>query len=432
MQWFEQRLDQFDPANPRTIKLRYLVNETFWGGPGFPVFVWLGGESAMSPWELSGYYVINEYAQRYRGLMVAIEHRFYGDSMPEGGLTIENMRFLNSLQAIADYASFIDYVLASMKTNASKVVTVGGSYSGSLSAWMRQKYPNLVHAAVASSAPVLAQVDMPEYLHVVEQSLGARCTARVRDAYQKITAHLQTAAGRAELESGYSTCDPISTARFDQATFLESVSGPLTEAVQYNLEMSSISIDKVCDILINSDPDADKAMRNLQKYYNEINNASCLDSTYASQIVELNSTDPLDSNAAMRSWLWQTCVEFGYYQTAEGDTAFSHLIDLDSSLSLCKDLYGVDRSSVFANIDKTNTFYGGRNIATSRVVLPNGSVDPWHTLGVTATSDHNLHPVFIKGTAHCADIMSSKSTDPKALIQARTKIIALLDKWLGY
>eukprot|EP00727_Mastigamoeba_balamuthi_P010960 m51a1_g6487 hypothetical protein (422) ;mRNA; f:147693-149538 len=378
MQWFEQRLDQFDPANPRTIKLRYLVNETFWGGPSYPVFVWLGGESAMSPWDLGGFYVINEYAQRYRGLMVAIEHRFYGDSMPEGGLTIENLRFLNSHQAIADYASFIDYVLASMKTNASKVVTVGGSYSGSLSAWMRQKYPNLVHAAVASSAPVLAQVDMPEYLHVVEKSLGARCTARVRDAYQKITALLQTAAGRAELESGYSTCDPISTLRFDQATFLESVSGPLTEAVQYNLEESSISIDKVCDILINSDPDADKAMRNLNKYYNEINNASCIDSTYELQISMLNTTDPSDPSAAM---------QFGYYQTAEDDTAFSHLIDLDLSLSLCKDLYGVERSSVFANIDKTNTFYGGRNIAPK---------------------------------------------DSKALTKARAKIIALLDKWLDH
>eukprot|EP00727_Mastigamoeba_balamuthi_P010961 m51a1_g6488 putative serine carboxypeptidase family protein (185) ;mRNA; f:150780-151655 len=122
-QWFEQRLDQFDPANPRTIKLRYLVNETFWGGPGYPVFVWLGGESAMSLWDLGGFYVINEYAQRYRGLMVAVEHRFYGESVPEGGLTIENLRYLNSLQAIADYASFIDFVVTSKKASASKVVT---------------------------------------------------------------------------------------------------------------------------------------------------------------------------------------------------------------------------------------------------------------------------------------------------------------------
>lgn len=40
-----------------------------------------------------------------------------------------------------------------------QVVVFGCSYPGNLAMWMREKYPNLVHAAVSSSAPLKAQVD---------------------------------------------------------------------------------------------------------------------------------------------------------------------------------------------------------------------------------------------------------------------------------
>lgn len=41
----------------------------------------------------------------------------------------------------------------------SKVVVIGGGYAGNLATWLRLKESNIVHAAVASSAPIQATMD---------------------------------------------------------------------------------------------------------------------------------------------------------------------------------------------------------------------------------------------------------------------------------
>jgi pimeloyl-ACP methyl ester carboxylesterase len=70
------------------------------------------------------------------------------------------MIYLSSEQALADLAYFIEAMTDKYGLpSGTKWFAFGGSYSGSLAAWLRAKYPHLIHAAVSSSAPLLAKAD---------------------------------------------------------------------------------------------------------------------------------------------------------------------------------------------------------------------------------------------------------------------------------
>lgn len=85
-----------------------------------------------------------------------LKHVFYNFS----DLTTKNLQYLTSQQALADLATFISAMNDKYKLSSdTKWIVFGGSYPGSLAAWMRAKYPFLVHGAMSASGPLLAEVD---------------------------------------------------------------------------------------------------------------------------------------------------------------------------------------------------------------------------------------------------------------------------------
>ncbi|KAG8002240.1 Thymus-specific serine protease [Nibea albiflora] len=383
-QWFTQKLDHFSGADSRVWKQRYFVNEAFYK-PGGPVFLMIGGEGPANPaWMKNGTWLT--YAEKFGALCLMLEHRFYGKSHPTLDLSTDNLRYLSSRQALADLAHFRTVIGEERGLNNRKWVAFGGSYPGSLAAWFRLKYPHLVHASVATSAPVHATVNFPDTL-----------VERLKDpkTYDNIT-------------KDFNLCSKLQIqTEMDSAYFLETLAGNFMDVVQYNEDNrgfegvigTNITIKVLCGVMGDTslgDPYARYAA--VARLMMDTFFMKCLDANFSTYLRDMTNAS-WDGPAAGGGgqWVYQTCTEFGFYQSTDSPNQPFAGFPLQYQVKQCADFYNVSADQLAEAVAQTNEYYGGYDIRSTRIVLPNGSIDPWHALGITQDITPDLPAVFIKG-----------------------------------
>lgn len=216
--YVQQQTDHFDAKNQQTWSQRYFANATFFEGTG-PVFLCVGGEgpALMPDVVITGDVHCAEMmilAKELGALVFALEHRFYGKSLPTPDFSTDSLRLLSSRQALEDFSQWHNYVSEIYSlTEKNKWVTFGGSYPGMLASFMRLKYPNLVFASVSSSAPVEAQLNFQGYNDVVARSLSDpmvggsdACIQAVRQSFLVMSSMFTTLENRNQLAKKFTIC----------------------------------------------------------------------------------------------------------------------------------------------------------------------------------------------------------------------------------
>ncbi|RLN93553.1 hypothetical protein BBJ28_00001724 [Nothophytophthora sp. Chile5] len=433
-------LDHFAPVSRRASwKQRYLVNEEFWGGRGFPVFLYIGGEGPLGPRAISNRTFIHAMAEKHRALLLALEHRFYGKSYPTPDMSLSNLRYLSSEQALADLAHFHAFVTEKYGLATEKWVAFGGSYPGNLAAWLKLKFPALFAGTVASSAPVHAKTDFFEYMEVVGDGLryfgGGECYHQVEQAINALAKLLDSGReGREKVTELFKPCYPM-TNTFDDSVFESSVMGAFQGISQYNgIHEGAMTLSEVCDRF--SKPE--DPLTKLAAFVNETRVGDCLDSKFEGApngTIEVLRRDKFDGTSSSRQWVYQTCNEFGYFQTTTSARSPFHALravtEANVGSEICRRVYEM---SVAPDVAGANLDYGSLGIEVESVTFPSGTIDPWHALAVqNATELHSRSAaaVFIEGTAHCADMYHPSEKDSPQLQWAHAKIARRVQQYLS-
>ncbi|KAJ8955715.1 hypothetical protein NQ318_008587 [Aromia moschata] len=157
--YIEVPLDHFSYTKNLSFPLRYLINETYYKEGG-PIFFYTGNEGDINMFAQNTGFMF-DIAPQFEAVVVFVEHRYYGESLPFGNLSYTSPAYsgyLSSTQALADFVYVINELQKKYRLPESDkktpVVAFGGSYGGMLSAWLKMKYPNSVIGAIASSAPI--------------------------------------------------------------------------------------------------------------------------------------------------------------------------------------------------------------------------------------------------------------------------------------
>ncbi|KAF3693079.1 Thymus-specific serine protease [Channa argus] len=384
-----QPLNHFNRKDVGTFPQRFFVNDEYWQHPDGPVFLFIGGEGPIFKFDvLAGHHV--DMAEEHRALLLALEHRFYGDSINPDGLETENLADLSSQQALADLAVFHQFITQTFNlTQRNTWISFGGSYSGSLSAWFRGKIVglSLTNEAVGGSE---------------------KCLAAVREAFSTVEVAL-IGGNVSQLALDFGCCqvpkdsdDQVSAMDFMSVSILielmESLADIFMGAVQYNEEGVFMSIKELCGVMTNNG------------------------STYDGEVGAYNRLVELAQ------------IYHSTNQTCEDTTCpFSGMLTLQVDTKLCPMLFGISQHSLAARIAFTNTYYGGDNPHTHRILYVNGGIDPWKELSVVqdwTEEGQEAQIIFIEDTAHCADMMSRRSTDRWSLKEAREEIENHVTTWL--
>eukprot|EP01063_Lacrimia_lanifica_P007146 TRINITY_DN14523_c0_g1_i1.p1 TRINITY_DN14523_c0_g1~~TRINITY_DN14523_c0_g1_i1.p1 ORF type:complete len:546 (+),score=150.30 TRINITY_DN14523_c0_g1_i1:61-1698(+) len=463
---------------------RYYTDETYWCGEGCPVFVYIGGEGPQSAVSADSRLLMSDLAKQHSALLVTVEHRFYGESYPTPDMSDANMQYLSSEQALADLARIVTYIKAAtpgqdtasdpplnLKASAakSKVVGFGGSYPGDLAAWVRLKYPSIFDGTIASSAPVYAEYNFEQYGEVVGAALkypliggSADCFATAKAGAAALAALVAstTPMGTAEaIPEVFKPCTPIAS-DLDLSSYESAIFSTFQGVVQYNLQGRKPYVSDVCVALTNGGGSALDAFARAHELFVDKSapfQDRCVESSWEKDMIKPLQSTKFDGSSSSRQWIWQSCNEFGFFQTTSGasaDNAFGAFKALGvdkAGQKLCAEVFHL-RNYTGPNTLWANTNYGNRDLQATNVVTPNGNMDPWHALGIVNATDAFYNTctggpctpqrvaasddvVLIDGTAHCRDMMRPNGIpgvpDTPSVQWAHAKVAAAVARFLA-
>jgi len=411
---FLSKVDNFDANSTATFAQRYYVDSQYWDGKG-PVFLSIGGEGTLNG-PPGGYIAV--LGKQYNALLVSLEHRFYGESIPNGNVDTPNLKYLTVAQALADLANFSKYFQKERNTGDSKWFAFGGSYPGALASWYRHSYPELTVGSLSSSGVVNCIVDFPQFDMQVTAAIGNKCADQIKRIEAAFERAVSTPAGwDASLDLFYCEKDMW------KQDFFYMIADSWSMADQYGAKTS------MCSTILSVGEDADDStlMKTFADYSNSYWGTDfCSCGFYNTESL----ADPERWDVNSRSWRWQTCYEVSYFNTAPKQGSLRNTnVNLEYHLQQCAYIFD---EKMFPTSPAINREYGGDSPLAHNVFYTDFSDDPWQRASVTypVSSDQPYKLATCDDCGHCKDLHTPSESDPQPIKDTRAEFEGYLASWL--
>jgi hypothetical protein len=441
---FEQEIDHpFQPAaSVGRFQQRYWYSTEFARGPDSPVLFYLCGESPCAAAYLT---LLADVAKALDAAVVALEHRYYGASLPFADLTLDRMKYLTIHNALEDAAAFETFARANLPLRG-KWIAVGGSYPGMLAAFYRLKHPELVVGAWASSAPVNVVLSFEGYDATVADALGPTCTLLFQQALAAADAAFDDPAKRAFLDP-YVFGD-------DRASFLNSISYYADVAAQYGqthrlcAALAQERLDPLTGLigylqppLVTADDGgvSDGGTGPLPDAGDLAVDAGALSAPPRGVPDGRAHTAPMrlprrpgDFNDEGAAWFYQVCTELGFYQVHNTDrsrSVSSDLIDEKYWNDACLQIASSTPDIARTRAEYTDPILRGE---ASNLFFVNSSEDPWSSLSILDPSraPSGVMTFLVQGGSHCEDLDNLRPDSLLGVFQAHKLFFDQAAKWL--
>ncbi|CAH1109176.1 unnamed protein product [Psylliodes chrysocephalus] len=448
--YIEVPIDHF-AATPtsRTFKLRYLINSKNDANyiEGGPIFLYTGGEREITiAAQNTGF--LFEIAPLFKALLIFVEHRYYGTSLPFGNASftiLENLRYLNTKQALADFALLIQELKNDFFSNYTKtttktepIIAIGGYYAGTLSALLRMKYPHLVRAALTSSAPLFYLPELTScegfyqrVTQVFERYGSERCVKSIKLLWDIIENLTKSKMGMTFISSTWKLCKKLETAK-DVQTLVDWLRNIFTElsianypyASEYYNPVPAYPVMTFCNKFdtgyLNDTKQFIESFANaLQIYTNYTGKTSC--NNIYSKEEDLNDV----------AWKYQICTELIMPKcSTEQDMFLTYNWTYEQFALDCYKKFGVRPRPNYIYLE-----YGIPNLKYfTNILFSSSALDPasWGVVDLKKSNkfDKSLMTLQIIDAPHLMEFRGTNTIDNDYILQARKFYISILKKWL--
>ncbi|KAJ4481926.1 serine carboxypeptidase S28-domain-containing protein [Lentinula aciculospora] len=414
--FFTQKLDHSSNTSD-VFQQQYQLDTTFFE-PGGPILFFLGEEATeMIRIETT---ILYSWAQELGDIATAIEHRYFGKSLPFGNdsWTRDNIQYLTLDNVMADGVEFVNSIKANV--TGAEHSPPKGSYGGFLTAMFRLNHPETFFGGVASAGPsTMIKCGPFRQVSNVHSDRSAEEAAKIKEGLLALEQRFQTDDNVAGLQQELGLCSAPTNSSAECRVLTQFLANTFSFGAEFNYAAAQPGRSLVTpppELIVNAtiaQSDPIQVLNVTQWIWYEPLGYTCLDILNGTSKNGIQGGVPLIQSVPFS---YITCTYLPIESTdISNDTIFFTLPSGEE-------------------LEAKYHFTPEKVSSSERIIFSVGQYDPTTSLApmlLPSGSRNVSKTLYVSGMAHREDLFAPSDSDSLTVTQARDIELQTIKKWIN-